>query len=163
MTLSHCKQIRGTRQAGVSLVECLLALLLLSWGAVGVGAVVSSSHQHLASSDAIAMATGLADDLLEEIISRPYGSAGSTRATFGIDDFDGFAEASGGLADAWGQPYDELEQCFGRRVTVTPASMTLDDLAGHVVVGRAVTVSVTLGDRPPLELSRFVVDPEVDP
>ena len=144
---------RNMRQPGLTLVEALIASVIL---AVAVAAV---SHAVLAgqmqSYDALERlhAVQLAEGLVEEILRLPYNDpdgasnpgpeAGETsRGLYdNIDDFHGFTEAAGTLADATGTTYGSAFQGFSRSVTVAAGSETVTGF-GAAITGVDITVTV---------------------
>ncbi len=109
-----------------------------------------------------ARATSLAEALAEEIIAKSYldpdgGPAGEFgRATWdNIEDFNGYTEAAGAVADVAGNVYGGVYAQFSRSVTVAAATMTLDGFATPTN-GLNVTVTVTDGDGRAWQITRFV-------
>lgn len=147
-----------------------MATVLLSIAVTAVaGALMAGAQQ---SAEALQMRLGneLAVGLMEEILALPYDDpegattigpdAGeSTRADFdNIDDYAGFTEAAGSVADATGTTYDAAYAGFARSVTVEAANIQPTGFAA-AVGGLNVVVTVTVGPRTVSQVTRFVATP----
>ncbi|MEM6459812.1 MAG: hypothetical protein AAF710_10535 [Planctomycetota bacterium] len=159
------------RAAGFSLPEALLASAVLAFAVAGLTqAVVSGqAHTHHALHEARALA--LAEAMIDEVLSKPYADPdghtvpGADAGEVGrddfdaMDDYDGYAEAAGGLTDPAGDAYPDDYGGFTRSVA---AAYTTRDVAafGGSRAGLAVTVTVTDSDTErPWRVSRFVAEP----
>jgi hypothetical protein len=137
----------------------MLALAIAATALLAVTAATTAGHQHLQQGDHVLRAVRLAQTLMDEILSRPYdGSAGGARASWHIDDYDGFTEDLGAITDFTTAPCDDDDLPFGRCVCVAPTSLTVPDLDGAVVPGKHVTVTVNDADGTVFELSRFIAE-----
>ncbi|KAB2919319.1 MAG: prepilin-type N-terminal cleavage/methylation domain-containing protein [Dechloromonas sp.] len=131
------------RQSGMTLIELIVAIVIVSVGLAGMLAVfqtvVRSSADPMVRKQMLAVAEGL----MEEITLKPYaGSAvtpsGCARSGFGdVDDYNGYA--SSGICDPDGNALPGLA-AYAVAVTVTP-----DTLAG---VGQARRIAVTVTRAP---------------
>ncbi len=113
---------------GLTLVECLLATAVLAFAVGAVSPAVVAGQMQTADALHRARALQLAEALMDEVLrldySDPDGTDGEVgRANFDdLDDFDGFSEATGTLADAGGTAYAAPLQEFSRLVSVVPAN-----------------------------------------
>jgi len=99
-------------------------------------------------------ATSLAEAMLEEVVSLPYvdpqgaltigpDAGESNRQAFdNCDDFDGYTEDLGEVADAEGVAYSSDYAAFSRTIDATYGSVNIAALGG-AVAGLTVTVTVT--------------------
>ena len=156
------------KQAALTLVECLMAsvVLVIAVGAL-TQAVVAGQMQ---TADALhrARALGLAEALMDEVLRLPYTDPDGTdgeavRANFDdLDDFDAFSEAVGALNDAGGTAYDAVLQTFTRAVIVAPAGggggISVTGFADPVP-GLIVTVTVQDAAGETWALTRFREEP----
>lgn len=124
------------RQHGLTIIECLIAMTILSIVVLVTCHTLVAGHQHVQYGDRMAAAARLGRDMLEEVTSRGYRDAttplnfgpeiGEARAQFDdVDDYNGYAEPAGALADFAGNGYPDHDQFFSRRVAVTPATHTV--------------------------------------
>lgn len=144
----------------MSLIDALLAMTILAVVMLGVTYATTAGHQHLQHGDAALRSVRLAEQLMEEIISRPYhGSGGTARSTWVIADYDGFTEQPGNLRDFAGEACDAEDQRFGRSVGVEPVTHTLAGLGGFTVSGLRITVTVTSPRGQQQAIQRFVPEP----
>ncbi len=143
----------------LTLVECVLAMVVLSIGVLGMVYATTAGHHHLHGSDLQLRAVRLAEHLLEEIHARPYSGSGIGRASFCVDDYDGFSEDPGQVRSFTGELYGDHDQIFSRSVTVTAANETVADLDGASIPGKTVTVTVQDSRGVNWSLSRFICEP----
>jgi type II secretory pathway pseudopilin PulG len=155
---------------GLTVVECLLAIVLLAATLLAVISTVTAGQQHVAYADQGMRAVRLAQDLLEEITARAYSEPNGV-ASFGpevgesarsefddLDDYDSYAEEPGSLADFRGERYGPQDQACRRSVTVADASQDAAAL-GTTITGRTVTVLVQGPKGEQWEFSRFIPEP----
>jgi hypothetical protein len=148
----------------------MVALTILSVALLAVSYTAVAGHQHLGYADETSRASRLAEDLVEEIVSKPYaepGGAGApgrdagefARPSFDdVDDYDGYAEAAGELADFTGARYGAPEQAFSRSVSVTTSDQAVPAL-GRTIPGKTVTVRVTHPRGVQCQVARFIPEP----
>jgi prepilin-type N-terminal cleavage/methylation domain-containing protein len=87
-----------TKQGGFTLIEATLAVVVLGIAAAGVLLPFSSGAAAQADGLHRAKAAILAGDLLEQIVSKPYGS---------IAAYNGYTEAQGQVKDSWGNVFTD--------------------------------------------------------
>ena len=155
---------------GISLVESMVALAVVG---VAVLAVVNTivAGQKQAHEGVLGMrAARLAEELMEEVLALPYDdpegdtafgpdNGEAARADFdNIDDFHGFTESAGALADFSAASYDDAYQGFSRAVTVTASTQNVPGFA-ETIDGLLVTVTVTDDRGQNWTVVRFVPEP----
>ncbi|HEY8667517.1 MAG TPA: prepilin-type N-terminal cleavage/methylation domain-containing protein [Tepidisphaeraceae bacterium] len=159
----------GRRRGGFTLVESLIASVVLAIAVIGVAGVMGTSFKHVEALDQGMTAVSLAKQLMEEIAAKPFldpvlktaplghEAAETTRASYNnIGDYDGYADESSGLQTPAGTNVSlGTGQSFTRRVTVeyraTPggAAASSGDFA-------RVTVTVTCPDGQVTTLSQLM-------
>ncbi len=125
---------------GFTLVESLLAATLLAATVAAISMPFTAAARNQQVDARRTVATSLANDLVEEIISRPFddpdGSSSpgpetgeSGRSAFdNIDDYDGYSEAAGEIVDDQGLSIsDPAAFDLARRASVTYVYVTGQD------------------------------------
>ena len=158
------------RGRGLTLVECLIALTILSVAVLAVSHAAATGQQQAHHADDAARAVRLARDLADEILSKPHTDPGgsavfgpepgeTTRTQFDdADDYHNHAEAAGQLKDFTGAAYASADQLFTRDVTVTAGGQTVPAL-GVTVPGVTVTIRVQKAGGVKCEINRFIPAP----
>lgn len=143
------------RMAGVTLVELIVAIVII--GAALAGLVAAFTRANLASADPVITQQMLAigEGMMEEVLLKPFDTADDdaaepARAQFNdVRDYDRTDDtdpgyASSGIRDIDGEPIAGLEN-YGVSVRVESAGVALTDVpAGDAL---RVTVTVSHGDR----------------
>lgn len=150
-SLRHC--------AGLMLMECLLAITVLSVAVLGVTYVAVAGQKHLQHSELAVHAIRLAEHLMEEIVSRPYAGSGANRASWHQINYHNFTEEPGELEDFTGELYTGLDQQFSRKVTITTTNISVPQLEGITLAGRTVTIVVTHQQGKQWRISQFIPEP----
>ena len=158
------------RTCAFTLFEVLIAAAILSFATLAIVQAVTAGQAHTLDSLKRARADALAEVLLEEVLSKPYNdpdgdtafgpdSGESARADFDcVDDFHGYTESAGTLADHAGEAYPDAYQHFDRSVSVV--AMTNDVIAlGGDHDGVQVTVTVSEPGGRSWTVERFVPQP----
>ncbi len=152
------------------MVEATLATVILGIAVTAIAAALSAGAMQTAESVATRQAGELALAMLEEILVLPYDDpqeasalgpeAGeSTRSAFdNIDDFHGYAELAGAVADANGVTYPAAYAAFSRSVSMATSSLQPTGFTS-AVGGLTITVTVSSGQRVMLQVDRFVAAP----
>jgi MSHA pilin protein MshD len=161
--------ISSSAQQGFTLLEVLIASVILSLAVAALSQAIVSGQSHAYDSLHRMRAMALAQSLMEEIIALPYRDPQGTTAAGpdagenrrdrfdNMDDFHGYTETAGTLADYEGELYDQPYQMFARQVTATYKTTTLD---GHgAVKGLEIRVVVSDARDREWELVRFVPEP----
>ncbi len=129
------------RQAGISLVELILFIVIVSVGLAGILSVMNLTTRHSADPMVRKQALAAAESLMEEIalknFSDPDGSeAGETRPSFDdVDDYHGYS--SNGIRDINETPIGALAD-YQVSVAVTAAAL------GGIAAGEALRITVTV-------------------
>ncbi len=137
----HRKQIDCSYQSGVTLVELILSMLIISIALTGVFTVMNLTVSHSADPLIQHQAVFIAESYLEEILLQAYanpagGYSGSDRSQFDdVDDYNSLSDT--GVHDSQGNSVAILAN-YSVTVSVSPPL----PLAGSVFAKR-VTVSVT--------------------
>lgn len=125
------------RQAGVTLVELVLSMVIISVALIGLLSVINLTVGHSADPVVQHQALAIAESYLEEILLQNYsGTASSGRANFDdVDDYNGLTD--NGAHDRQGNAIPGLSQYD---VTVAVSAPTA--LTGGVNV-KQITVTVS--------------------
>ncbi|HUV66922.1 MAG TPA: prepilin-type N-terminal cleavage/methylation domain-containing protein [Sedimentisphaerales bacterium] len=113
---------------GFTLVEAMLAVFVLSIAAAGVLLPFVSGATVRAEGARRTLAAGLASDLMEQILRRPFHDPSGVADDYrlgpeagdfdNIDDFHGYAESEGQVKDAMGAVFTDPRYAnFSRNVT----------------------------------------------
>lgn len=161
------KQTTTQSRAGFTLVESLLAavVLLIAVAAVIVPFTVGARNEHVDRRRTVA--SGLAQEMIEEILSKPFAdpqgasSPGpepgeADRADFdNMDDYHGYSEAAGSVTDPAGVPAtDAGEAELSRHVAAQYVYVSGQDIADPPTFVR-ITVEVRHAGRPVVTLERL--------
>ena len=148
--------MNGSREAGVNLVELVIAIVIISIACVGVMLVYAQVVRFSADPMIEQQATAIAEGYLDEILARPVidpspgvaetggAEAGETRATFDdVQDYNGLSDSppqdqNGAVADLDGNGQPDLAG-YSLDVAVTP----------NVLVGGAAMAQVDVRVRYP--------------
>lgn len=161
---------RVQRCRGFSLAEVLIASAILSFVTLGIVEAVSAGQSRTLDALKRSRAQALAEALLEEILSKPYadpqGEAGfgpdtgeTGRTDFdNVDDYQGYSESAGALADHAGAVYPNAYQSLERSVSIVSVTNSVADLGGDHT-GLQVTVSVNEPGGRVWSVERFVPEP----
>jgi len=122
---------RYTRSAGVTLVELIVALVIMGVALAGVVAVYASTTRASVDPVIVQQMQAIADNMMEEILLKPYApgpapgaGAGGARVNFDdVRDYNGYGQAIQGIRDVEGNAIPGLER-YTVLVTVTPTALT---------------------------------------
>ncbi len=155
------------RRHGLTIIECLIAMTILSVVVLVTCHTLAAGHEHVHYGDRVAAAARLGRDMLEEIASREYRDPTSP-TTFGretgetarvqlndADDYHGYTEAAGAVSDFTAVPYPTVDQAFSRSVTVTATTFTVTEL-GRDFPGLNIVVTVQARSGQQWQFSRFI-------
>ena len=141
------------RDRGLTLVESMMALAVLSFAVLAVNFAVVAGQTHARAGDSSIRAIELAQDLLEEILALPYDdpdgastlgpeAAETSRLSFdNADDFHGYSESPGSITDFTGNAYPGDAQAFTRSVAIATSNEFVTDLS-TAIAGLTVTITV---------------------
>jgi MSHA pilin protein MshD len=138
---------RTTRSAGVTLVELIVALVIMGVALAGVVAVYTSTTRASVDPVIVQQMQAIADNLMEEILLKPYAvgpapgaGAGGARVNFDdVRDYDTYGTNIQGIRDVEGNAIPGLER-YAVLVAVTPTALT--NVPNGNVLQIVVTVSV---------------------
>lgn len=162
----HCARVNRHRVSdrrhailpgrGVTLVECLLAMAILAVAVLSLVYTATAGHQHAYHGDTSLRATRLAEQLMEEILSRPYDGSGTDRDDWHLDDYDGFTESAGTLTDGIGSLLPADDQTFSWSVSVSSSVQTIGSLDGIDISGKTIVITVQNETGEVWQLCRFL-------
>jgi len=154
---------RATRRAGFTLLEGLIASVVLAILVLGVVGSVSTSYQQSQSVRATSTSVTLARQLVDEIVSKPFDSTdalgtGGTRSTFtNVSAYDNYSDTSdslpllaGGTIDATGADQ------YTRQTSVIVGAQPSNDATSPTSDFAIVTVNVTGPDGEVISIPEFV-------
>jgi len=118
----------GRSREGFTLVEAMLAVVVLAIAAAGVLLPFVSGATVRAEGTRRTLAAGLASDLMEQILRLPFHDPTGSASDYSpgpdagdldnIDDYDGYNEAQGQVKDATGAVFTDPKYVnFSRNVT----------------------------------------------
>ena len=119
------------RQAGVTLVELIVALVIVGAALAGMVAVFASTTRASVDPVVVQQMQAIADNMMEEVQLKPYASgpqpgaaAGGARLNFDdVNDYNGYGNGLHGIRDVEGNPIAGLER-YDVLVTVShPAGL----------------------------------------
>ncbi|MCC6679763.1 MAG: prepilin-type N-terminal cleavage/methylation domain-containing protein [Phycisphaeraceae bacterium] len=157
----HCHRHNG----GFTLPEVLLASAVLLFIVAAFTQAVVSGQMHVYEAIHQVRATALAEAMMDEVLSKPYDDPDGASAAGpekgeddrdefdNADDFDGYSEDPGAVADFAGELYGQPYQVFSRSVAAT---YTTRNMLGQDIDGLLITVIVTDQRGRTWTISRFV-------
>ena len=160
----------GYVRGGFTLIEVLIASAILAMTAAAVANAIMAGQMLTYQALYNQRASALTEALIEEVLVLPYNDpdgdilpgpdAGeSGRSDFdAADDFDGFSESAGSLADAEGTLLPEAYQRFRRSVTAVYESRTVSGFS-NPITGLTVQVTVQNQRGTTWTLTRFIPEP----
>ena len=161
---------RHTAIPALTLVECLLASVILAFAVVAISQAVLAGQRQTYAALHQRRAVELAEALMDEVLHLPYDDpdgastpgpeAGETgRSAFdNADDYHGFSESGGSLADASETIYPAAFQDFSRSVAAAYASVSVTGFADPLP-GLTITVTVQDSTGQSWTLTRFIAQP----
>jgi MSHA pilin protein MshD len=122
---------RYTRSAGVTLVELIVALVIMGVALAGMVAVYASTTRASVDPVVVQQMQAIADNMMEEILLKPYApgpapgaGAGGARVNFDdVRDYNGYGQSIQGIRDVEGNAIPGLER-YTVLVTVTSTGLT---------------------------------------
>lgn len=111
---SRCEGVSPSARKAFTLVEALIASVILVMAVTAITLPFTAGMQHQSDDSRRTLAVNLAQELMEEILAKPFYDPGGnntvgpeygeTRFTFdNIDDYDGYTETAGHIIGADGQ------------------------------------------------------------
>jgi type II secretory pathway pseudopilin PulG len=152
---------RSAQAAGFTLIEALIACVILAMVVAGITMPFAAGARSEAHDARLTLATQLAQEMIEEIMSRPFDDpdgvdVGETRLTF--DDMDDYNidEPDGQIRDARGEPmYDLAAAGLSRHTTCSKILLTGQPNGDTPDYVRA-TVEVRYRSQPLVRLVRLI-------
>jgi len=140
---------RFGRNAGVTLVELIVALVIMGVALAGMVAVYTATTRASVDPVIVQQMQAIADNMMEEILMKPYGKGPGTGARINFDDVRDYAGyATTGIVDVEGNPIPGLEQynvaVEVKEVALTGVATSTDSLRVTVTVSRPGTDAVVL-------------------
>ncbi len=160
--------IKHSRPRGFTLVEVLLAAVLLALVSGALATQLAVARQTATTARRTVQASMLGQALMDEIIRLPASSPGSAPparapSTFNVcGDFNGYADGPNNLCDIQGNPYPAAMQGFTRKVReqwITQSASVVNGANQNVpyaVPGDLITVTVACQGKTLFTLRRFV-------
>ena len=148
----------------------MFAVIVLGFSVTALTQAVVSGQSHTYEAMHASRAITLAEAMIDEILSKPYNdpegettvgpdTGETTRELFdNADDYDGYTEAAGAVADQSLALYPELYQRFTRSVSAAYTTVSLPDIGGDHA-GLSVTVTVTDTRGLSWSITRFIQEP----
>lgn len=135
------------RQAGFTLIELVIFIVVVSVGIVGILSVMNLTVQHSADPAVRKQTAALADSILEEILLKEYDDpdGGENVVEAGRDSYDDIDDYNG-LTNAAFTDLPAVVSGYGINIAVTDGTATLGVTAKQVTVtvtGGAESVSIT--------------------
>ncbi len=164
------KRLGRQHAEGFTLLEALLAAVVLAFAAVAITVPFASAARNEQTDARRTLAVSLAQELMEEILSRPFmdgdpsyaRNAGpdpgeSTRSLFdNVDDYDGHTEPPGAITDMAGNVVDcSVSEGLSRRATVSYVHVSGQEMSEPPTFV-CVVVEVRYAQRPVVTLTRLV-------
>lgn len=141
---------------GLTILECLLATLVLAIIGVSMLFVLSSGRAGFVYSDQSLQGMRLGEHILDEIAARPYYGNGVARPSWCLDNYNAYTDGPGTLIDFLDTAYGAETQGFKRSVAVTTSTQTFPSLGGFSMPGKQVTIRMTPPSGDAYDLVRFV-------
>lgn len=137
-----------------------MATVVLAIATAPMLLVLSAGRSRFHHSRSQLCAIRLAEDMIEELLSRPYfGASGGSRSGWHLDDYDGFSDGPDLIQDFSGADYPAEYAGFTRTVEVTSGDTGLTGLGSAPIAGKAVVVTVLAPDDSAWTLARFIPEP----
>lgn len=155
------------RSAGVTLVELIVALVIIGVALAGMVAVYTATTRSSTDPVIVQQMEAIADNMMEEILMKPFApppgstvTAASGRINYdNVNDYDGYGLNLQGIRDVEGNQIPGLER-YNVAVSVKPAALTNVPSADALRIVVTVTVSGTDPSPPkPLVLTGWRTNP----
>jgi len=153
---------------GFTLLEALLAAVILAMAITAITMPFTAGAQSQLEDARRTLAVNLAQEMMEEILAKPFADPQGasapgpetgelSRALFdNIDDYHGYEEPAGAVADPYGQVINDPEAVWlSRHVTATYVYVSGQDVSAEPTFLR-VQVEVRYKAQPVVNLTRLV-------
>ena len=139
------------RQAGVTLIELIVALVIVGAALAGMVAVFASTARASADPVITQQMQAIADNMMEEILLKPYARGPQPNAALGgvrlnfddVEDYDGYGKNLHGIRDVEGNTVAGLDRYDVLVTVVHPAGPGLPNLPAADTLQIDVTVTDT--------------------
>ena len=139
---------RHRRSAGVTLVELIVALVIIGVALAGMVAVYTATTRSSTDPVIVQQMEAIADNMMEEILMKPFARqpgmpapAAADRANYNtVSDYDGYGANLQGIRDVEGNQIPGLERY---NVAVSVKSTTLTNVPSPDALRIVVTVTVS--------------------
>jgi type II secretory pathway pseudopilin PulG len=157
----------GTAGRGFTLVEAVLAAMLLALVSVALGSQLSAARAQSAAGSRTLAASMLARALLQEVLRLPYSAPVGTppnavRSTFTTaGEYNGYTDGPTNITNLAGVAYPANMQGFVRTVSETPQTYTLalpGNAQPYSVTGMNVQVTVQWQGATVFTLQQFITE-----
>jgi MSHA pilin protein MshD len=138
---------RFSRSAGVTLVELIVALVIMGVALAGMVAVYTTTTRSSVDPVIVQQMQAIADNMMEEILMKPFAKGPGTGARINYDDvrdYHGYDSGTGGIPDVEGSVIAGLERY--RVVVSVVESAALPGVPSADALLVTVTVSNMQGD-----------------
>lgn len=158
---------RHRRSAGVTLVELIVALVIIGVALAGMVAVYTATTRSSTDPVLVQQMEAIADNMMEEILMKPFARqpgmpvpAAADRASYNtVSDYDGYGATLQGIRDVEGNQIPGLER-YSVAVSVKPAALTNVPSPDALRIVVTVTVSGTDPSLPkPIVLTGWRTNP----
>jgi MSHA pilin protein MshD len=158
---------RHRRSAGVTLVELIVALVIIGVALAGMVAVYTATTRSSTDPVIVQQMEAVADNMMEEILMKPFARqpgmpapAAADRASYNtVSDYDGYGANLQGVRDVEGNQIPGLER-YNFAISVKPAALTNVPSQDALRIVVTVTVSGTDPSLPkPLVLTGWRTNP----
>ena len=158
---------RHRRSAGVTLVELIVALVIIGVALAGMVAVYTATTRSSTDPVIVQQMEAIADNMMEEILMKPFARqpgmpvpAASDRLLYStVSDYDGYGQDLQGIRDVEGNQIPGLER-YNVAVSVKPTTLTNVPSPDALRIVVTVTVSGTDPSLPkPLVLTGWRTNP----
>ena len=138
--------MKRTIQQGATLIELIIAIVIISIALVGILVVMNRTTSRSADPLILDQSVAIANAYLEEIIARPFADpdgteAGETRSSFDdVDDYNNLTDV--GARDQFNNPITGLEQ-YTISVSVSGEALAVGALTADAANSKRITITVT--------------------
>jgi len=139
----------GLGRGGFTLLEALIASVVLALIVLAVAAAVTGGQQSSYEGRKMVLAAMAGDDLLSDLSALPFDELGA---------FDGYTQAVGSIATVAGRPYPASYTPLGRRVVVEQVRL-LEPETGARIDGKRLVVEVFDAQRVVASVEAFRPEP----
>lgn len=145
----HQLQWKASRRNAFTLLEALVASVVLALVVLAVGAAVSAGQVSTLKGTSTILASMAADDLMNELASLPYDQLVS---------YDGFTQQAGAITSLQGTPYPQSYYSISRSAEVF-VQIIQDAETGARVRGTTIRVVAAADAQSIITIETFIAEP----